>query len=284
MFNNLTNSVDKLIFFGVGQAAFHVARMAESYSLFGTTRDERKIPLLKQERIQPLLIDSNLSLRSKILALLENACLLVSFPPDGPNDKLFSSLSSRCKTIIYISSTSVYGDRYGLIDENTEPDWKNEKSLNRLQAESYWLEKGAIVFRAAGLYGPESGLHLRLRDHSYNLPTESDNYVSRIHLDDLARLVLGAFKKKLAPKSIYLVADAKPAKQIDVVKWLCKEMSIPLPPISDDITNSRIPKSNRQIKAQKILDDLRMDLLYPDYKEGYKQCLEKSDFNVGDRE
>jgi len=269
---------NKLVLLGVGQVASHVAYLADGYDLIGTTRNKNKVQSLHTDGITSFLIENKLTFQqqNELAKILTNACVLVSFPPNEYSDKIFSSLCSQSKRIIYISSTSVYGDYHGIVDETTKADWQNTRSKLRLEAEKHWLDKGAIVLRAPGLYGPKSGLHLRLSNDSYRLPSKNDNYISRIHLQDLARIILAAFAKPLPANSTYLVGDLKPATQLEVVQWLCNNMNRPLP---EQAEPNNIPISltaNRRVNSKKILDELNIELQFPTYKEGYTDCLKKA--------
>jgi len=271
---------NKLVLLGFGQVASHLANLAQDYKLIGSSRNQIKCSALEKAGIESFFIKPDFAnaQQNEIAELLANAYVLVSFPPDEISDKIFSHLSSRSKKIVYISSTSVYGNYTGIVDESTKPDWQNERSKIRLQAEQYWLNKGAIVLRAPGLYGPESGLHIRLRNGTYRLPPRNDNYISRIHLQDLARIILGAFSKPLPNSSIYLVGDLQPATQIEVIQWLCEKMALPMPSLADP---DHVPISltaSRRVNPQKILAELNMELQFRSYREGYMNCLEESDF------
>ncbi len=255
----------RLVMLGVGQVAVQVAALASQYKLFGSTRDPHKSQRLKSLGIMPFVIQSD---------YITGAKVLVSFPPDGQSDELFAGLCTNAGTIIYISSTAVYGRYGGVVNESTPVDWQSEKSKLRLQAERIWLERGAIVLRAPGLYGPESGLHLRLGNGSYRLPPDNTNYLSRIHLKDLARIILSAYAKPLSAGSIYLVGDLEPAPQIDVVQWLCQKMNIPLPDICAPEVVPETLTANRRVDASKILSELNIKLEFPTYKEGYSDCLQ----------
>ena len=265
----------QLLMLGVGQVALQVAEIASQYKVFGTTRNANKSQVLKSAGIIPFIVPDFFSRQSeKLIEHIAESDVLVSFPPDGQSDAMFSALCSKAKTIIYISSTSVYGNYSGIVNELTPVDWQSDRSKLRLQAEKFWLEKGAIILRAPGLYGPASGLHLRLRSNSYRLPPQNTNYISRIHLQDLARIILAAFAKPLPSSSIYLVGDIQPAPQIEVVQWLCQKMNLPLP---DYCAPDSVPvtlTANRRIDASKILNELNIKLEFPTYKEGYSNCMQ----------
>ena len=124
------------------------------------------------------------------------------------------------------------------------------------------------MLRAAGLYSQDSGLLTRLRAGNYRIPGDGLRYVSRIHIDDLARIILAALAKA-EPASTYVVADRRPSTHLEVALWLCRKFKLPIPntmPI-DEVHETL--RGNRQICADKVLRELEVDLLYPSFVEGY---------------
>jgi hypothetical protein len=266
----------KLFFFGVGNTAlWTAAQTGEQLALYGTTRDINKKAELIKAGIEPIVLDAESSqLPTEALrSILDEAFVLVSYPPHSASDDRFSLLVGGAKSVIYISSTGVYGRQVGVVDETTAVDSELEAAQVRLAAERLWLNQGAIVLRAPGLYCPASGLHVRLRSGSYRLPAEGKNYTSRIHLKDLGRLILRAFEQPLAKQSIYLVGDLQPASQLEVVSWLCAKMNLAMPPSAPLDAVPQSLRGNRRVSAAKILSDLAFELEFPTYREGFAHCL-----------
>lgn len=184
-------------------------------------------------------------------------------------------MAAGAERIIYISSTGVYGRQIGVIDENVNVDDQNNETAARLAAERIWKDQGAIILRAPALYSHETGLHLRLRNGTYRLPGDGSGYTSRIHLKDLARLIISAFEKPLGKGSIYVVGDLKPATQKEVVTWLSAQMNLPMPEaVPLNMVSSHL-SSNRRILPTKILSELGIELEFPTYREGFIDCLKE---------
>lgn len=269
--------VNKIVLLGVGQTARALVNFISNDSaveVWGTTRNQSGSALCDLG-IRPILLDAQDRWQKTLTEVCHDASVLVSFPPDGNSDRVFSEIvfAAKPKAVIYISSTGVYGKTEGVIDENSAVDEDDPRALARLNAERIWLAK-ARVLRAPGLYNADSGLHRRLLSGSYRLPGDGLNYVSRIHLDDLAAIIAKAFVSQ-ARLSLptYVVGDLKPASHLEVVTWLCQKLSLPLPaslPFSDVNPSLR---GNRQIRAAKILAELDIELRYPTYVEGFTQCL-----------
>ena len=261
----------RLVLLGFGNVALAVRAAAGCYNeIAGTTRSVERLSSIDTQGVKSFLLSAELG--KSVRELIEGADLLVSFPPERQSDEVLSKLAKSARKIVYISSTGVYGKISGKIDESSPVDLEFPGAAERLGAEELWREQGAIVLRAPGLYGPKTGLHIRLRERTYRLPGDGQNHISRIHLADLARIALAALECGIAA-SVYVVGDLAPVPQIEVVEWLCRKMNLPLPlsvPL-DEVSPTL--RGNRQVMADRVLRDLDLKLLFPSYKEGFEQCL-----------
>lgn len=272
----------KLVFLGVGQVARALAdqinrnsHSRDAFELIGTTRSAENVAAIRASGIEPLVVPI-FSGSEQLRAALKNAFVVVSFPPDPSSDVRASELAeaSGSARIVYISSTSVYGKAEGVIDENTSEDFKSPYSATRLQAEESWWSVGSTIIRAPGIYGRGSGLHNRLLSGQYRLPGDGSNFVSRIHVDDLSTMILKALTTE-PEESIYVAGDALPTTHRELVEWLTERLSLPFPesvPLEDCHYTQQ---GNRKINAGKIVSDLKVELKYPTYKEGYGEELAK---------
>ncbi len=261
----------RLVLLGVGNVATAVNSRAREYEeVVGTTRSTERQDLIASRGMTPFLL-SPASYR-QLQTLIQGSDLLVSFPPDIETERDLATLSIDANKIVYISSTGVYGKMRGRIDETSPVDRSDVNAAARLNAEDIWRNLGAVVLRAAGLYGVNTGLHLRLRQSDYRLVGDGNRFVSRIHLDDLARIVLAAFSCA-QPGALYVVADKMPALQSEVVTWICHQLNIAVPAFAQEKESILTRQADRQIIASKVLSDLQIELAYPSYKEGYAQCM-----------
>ncbi|HEY9679854.1 MAG TPA: hypothetical protein V6C76_17760 [Drouetiella sp.] len=271
--------MDKLLLLGVGNVAINVAKLvASECTIYGTTRKLDKIPMLQAAGVEPLLLDSNLELSdlSGVMKdyedLMKGADILVSFPPDMKTEQALAPFCAGSRRIIYISSTGVYGKVSGEIDENSPTDAGDETARKRLESERIWLDAGAIVLRCPGLYGTESGWHLRLKSGTAKIPGPGTNVASRIHLKDLARLIIQCFELKLR-STLYLVGDEQPASHFDTISYVCEKMNVPLPPVASLDEVSPTLRGNRMINPHKLYEEINFTLDYPHYKAGYDAIL-----------
>lgn len=265
-------SSEHLFLLGTGQVGKAViAQARDGRRITASTRNPNRIFELADLKIEPFIMP--LPSAELVQSLAHGADVLVSFPPDGKTDAILAPACSKARRIIYISTTGVYGKTSGRIDESTPADQVDERMRPRLEAESIWKEQDAIVLRVPGIYGPASGMHKRLKDGSYKMPGDGSNCVSRIHVEDLAMIILTMFERASLEESTYLVGDENPCSLMEVVSWLCNEMNIPMPEsVSLDEVNPTL-RGNRKIDGSRILKELGIALKYPTYKEGYRHCL-----------
>ncbi|CAN5125537.1 SDR family oxidoreductase [soil metagenome] len=259
---------DSIVLLGVGNVAFHLAKLlANRCTIFGTTRSADRVPLLEAVGIQPIIVDAEPLPKQ----LLTDANILVSFPPDGSTDSIWSAQCTVGKRVVYISSTGVYGKTKGVITEDSPVDVEDPRAAKRLEAENIWRARGATILRCPGLYAAETGMHLRISH--LKIPGDGTSYVSRIHLDDLARIIVACFEKT-AGSSTYVVGDLKPSTHLETITWLCERMGIELPGFADLSEVSPTLRGNRQIDSSKLLKELNITLQYPTYRDGYGAILD----------
>ena len=201
--------------------------------------------------------------------------VLVAYAPDGRTDAEIAPKLAAAAHVVYISTTGVYGARRGHIDEATPVDPTEPRARDRLDAERGYGDAGATILRAAGIYGPGRGLHLRLQSGTFRIPGDGAGVVSRIHVADLARLVLGVFRR--APEGgrgeVFVAADDTPVPQIEVIEWLCRRLALPMPPRVPVDEAPATLRHDRAVDNRRIKTWTGLSLLYPGYREGFESCL-----------
>jgi nucleoside-diphosphate-sugar epimerase len=225
--------------------------------------DVRVVPMLEADAVQSL--------------IPKGAHVLLAFPPDGATDAKVSSALGAAASIVYLSTTGVYGSRRGQVDERTPVDPADPRARQRLDAEKRYLDLDATVLRSAGIYGPGRGLHRRVRDPGFRVPGEA-RVVSRVHVDDLARIAVCALHRM--PRGggggrIFVVADDLPVPQIEVIRWLCVRLGLPLPQPTEHSqrVDGLARVSDRAVDNTAVKAALGIELMYPSYKEGFEACL-----------
>lgn len=192
--------------------------------------------------------------------------VLVCFPPDGHTDAALAPLLASASSVSYVSSTSVYDAHAGVVNDFTPAA---SAPSARLDAEAAYRAVGATVLRAPGIYGPDRGLHVRVQRGLHQMPGAGDNHVSRIHVDDLAALLLASHKVR---GQTYVVGDAEPVRQRDVVAWICEAYGCAPPPSVPAESVHPTLRVNRLVDGSRALLDLGVQLKFPSYREGMRRA------------
>jgi len=228
-----------------------------------TARDEARAAALKAEGFDVL---RSPTLGSEISQQLDRRThVAVCFQPDEATDARVAPALSGARAITYVSSTGVYGDLRGTIDDATPLPMPNARSAPILAAEAHYRRVGATVLRCPGIYGPERGLHARIVRGQHRIPGDGSRASSRIHVEDLAALILAASRVR---GETFVVGDLAPGPHIDVVRFICEAYGVQPPeslPLEDVPASLR---ADRRVDPSRALAVLGVKLRYPSYRDG----------------
>lgn len=179
------------------------------------------------------------------------------------------------RRLVYVSSTSVYGDcQGGWVDEDTPCEPDREAGRVALAAEralrSHPAGSNAVVLRLAGLYGPGRIPLLGDLAAGRPLPVAADAVVNLIHVDDAATVVLAA-AERAQPPSLLLVSDGHPVPRREFYRYLSELMRLPPPAFAEPDPAERHSQrgfGNKRVRNAKMLASLGVELRYPTYREG----------------
>lgn len=196
---------------------------------------------------------------------------LVTFPPAGPTDAALAPLLARARAVSYLSTTGVYEDLEGVVDDSTPlPTPPSPKYAAVLAAEAAYRAVGAAVLRSPGIYGAGRGIHLRLARGEFKLSGDGSRYGSRIHVEDLAQLLLASAG---TPRETFVVGDLEPCRQRDMVAWLCSQMGVPFPASAALSEVHETLRRNRRIDSARALQRLGVTLKYPNYRAAFAAAV-----------
>lgn len=266
----------RLFCFGMGYVAQHLASVLvqHGWQVAGTSRTHRH--QLTTEK--PLDAEGQAALQAATHAL-------VSIPPqnDAGDDPalLHHNALLGGKWIGYLSTTGVYGDWQGeWVDELSPLRATEPRSLRRIAAEAQWMDRGAEIFRLAGIYGPKRNALEQVRAGTAQRVDKPGQYFSRVHVEDIVQ-VLRAAMEHPQPKAIYNLCDDEPAPSHEVIAYACRLLGKEPPPLVpfEKANLSPMAKSfygaNKRVKNDKINNVLGVDLRYPSYREGLASLLHK---------
>jgi len=194
----------------------------------------------------------------------------------------FTSTNIRPTKVVIISTTGVYGDCEGeWVSEQSPTRPQTERGQRRLDSERVWLAWGreqnvdVVVLRVPGIYAYSRLPRERLKRKIPVVRASECGFTNRIHADDLARICIAAMQRASAG-DIYNVTDGNPGKICEYLQAAAKVLGYdPLPEISMQQAQSELStgmlsylSESRKISNQKLLDELGIELLYPDFNKG----------------
>ncbi|MGA1025722.1 MAG: SDR family oxidoreductase [Lutimaribacter sp.] len=277
-----------LISFGHGYVAQALgqALLADGWQVFGTTRDASRADALANTGVTPLLWSDEGAIRA---AMGQASHLLASAAPGPQGDPVLAAFgpaiaaaAPRLRWAGYLSTTGVYGDHQGAwVDEDTPLTPSTARGQARVLAEAEWQALTALplhIFRLAGIYGPGRGPFAKLRAGTAQRIVKPGQVFSRIHRDDIVR-VLRASMAHPNPGRMYNLCDDDPAPPQDVIGHAAQLLGLPMPPeiAFDQADLGPMARSfyaeSKRVSNARIKQELGVSLAYPTYRQGLASLL-----------
>ena len=198
-------------------------------------------------------------------------------PHMAPLEAALGGLSGHdVQALIYLSSTSVYGDPGGgWVNEQTPPAPLSPWGKMRLELErrvwswGHQQDVPACVVRLPEIYGPGRGPIHRLRSGGYTLRFPR-RYSNRIHIQDLT-MVLDRLGHQ-PDQELLLVADGNPATTEEVYGYAASILGLGSVPRGelDTVDQNRLAllSESKRCANHRLLRWLDQKLRYPSYREG----------------
>ncbi|MBF1803366.1 NAD-dependent epimerase/dehydratase family protein [Alloalcanivorax profundimaris] len=174
--------------------------------------------------------------------------------------------------VLFVSSTAVFGDQDGDLDETTPPRPSRYNGKVVLAAEQEISARTlATVVRFSGIYGPGRRRLLskveKLMRGEEALPAPA--WSNRIHRDDCVGLLHTLAGQWLAGETVpplVVGTDNHPARNLDVYQWLAERLGGTLAVPDTEATGKRLRSGFIAAGGYR--------LRYPDYRAGYQTVLE----------
>jgi nucleoside-diphosphate-sugar epimerase len=276
-----------LIILGCGYVGARLARaaLADGRTVRVCARGTGRLAPLGELGAQVKYLDAGVPKQlGPVMSGLPGATVVYSVPPVAalpPGQAIRAALQAAygagAGCFVLFSSSGLYGsqpDDEVWIDEDTplatdDPPMNNVKS-DELEVERCSFERlRTMILRLAPVYGPGRGLRERIRKGEFRLLEDGQHATSRIHVDDVARVVFAAEAR--APRGArYLVADDEPTTQGEYTRWLCERLGLPLPSSRQifEPGKPRVAHRNRRIRNTRLKQELGVELRYPSFREG----------------
>jgi nucleoside-diphosphate-sugar epimerase len=194
----------KIGVFGCGWLGFPLAKelVKMGYTVNGSTTTKANLDLIGNEGIDPFLVQLyEEGVRGNLISFLKGIDILViNVPPNRAANaedyvpkmrQMYEAIKiMRISKVIFVSSTSVYGELSGEVTEKTIPKPKTETGKQLLTAEKLFKDDPSLattIVRFGGLIGPDRHpvTFLSGRKNMKN----GDDMINLIHLEDCIYLI-----------------------------------------------------------------------------------------------
>ena len=285
----------KILITGCGYLGRVIASLLlqDGHQVAATTRSPEKTASMRRVGIEPFVADITVPESLESLPSTDAVIHAVGFDRSAGLDRrtvsvvglshLLNSMKDRCARFIHVSSTSVYGETQGeWVDETTDchPQSDNgivcfdaEKLVGDLTESSNTVTSATII-RLSGIYGPGRLLR-RIEQIQTNelLAGTGDAWLNLIHVEDAARAVIAALEEPHAGKT-YLISDQRPVSRLEYYSLLSRLLHANPPRFSGkDTSATRTPGRNKRCQSRRSLEQLGIQLLYPDINTGLPAAL-----------
>jgi nucleoside-diphosphate-sugar epimerase len=181
-------------------------------------------------------------------------------------------LRDRAARVVYLSTTGVYGAALE-VDEHTPPAPRTPREQARVDEENDVLAGpwSALVLRPAAIYGPGRGVHVSMAEGRHQVRGDGSNFISRIHVDDLATITAQALVGSVS--GAYPVADEEPCQAREITDFCARLLGLLPPRPTDGLPDTDTRSANRRVDGGAIRKLLGIELRYPTYREGIPASL-----------
>ena len=273
----------QFLLIGCGYTGKRVARrlLARGIKVAATARDTSALSDL--EALGAALLPLDVLRRDTVAQLSDQVSpgtrVLISVPTIkagdqllDPTQRLVDALGDRPSRVVYLSTTGVYGGT-AVVDQQSPVAPLTKRQRLRVAAEQA-VASGpweSVILRPAAIYGPGRGAHVAMREGRYRLIGDGSNFVSRIHVDDLAAHAEKALLSDLT--GAYPVADEHPCPSREIAAFCSKLLNLPEPPSvrAEEVSETR--RADRRVDGSTIRHLLGIELRYPSYREGIPASL-----------
>lgn len=252
----------KISILGCGWLGLPLAKalLGKGFSVNGSTTSVKKIPILENAGISPFLITlSEYKADGNIADFLENSeILIVDIPPKlrGSEKENFVSKirnvipfieKSSTNKVIFISSTSVYGDKHTVVSEKTTPQPDTESGKQLLETEQLLQSNEhfkTTVLRFGGLIG-EDRHPIKFLAGRENLDNP-DAPVNLIHQEDCIGIILKIIETNSWNETFNAVTPYHPSRK-DYYSQKAIRLNLALPKF-----NHTAPSIGKTILSDKV--------------------------------
>lgn len=245
----------------------------KGHQIKGSTTTPDKIPQLEKKGIEPWLITLDPQLSCDNCGAFWDADLLIlNIPPGRGRENIIDYHSrqikevinrvenSPIKKVIFISSTSVYPEVGGVVEEKDAKEGKASRDSGEalLKAEKLLLENESFsttVLRFGGLYGYDRHPAKYLAGKTGLSKAKAP--VNLIHRDDCIRIIEEIIDQEIEGEIFNAVSDGHPPRKM-YYRAAAEQLGLTPPKFKEDKQ-----KGYKAVSNQKLKERLNYDFIYP---------------------
>ncbi len=257
---------DKISILGCGWLGkpLAISLIKKGFTVKGSTTSEEKLREFQEIGITPFLISLDY-LMHNISAFLESEILIVALPSkdiEGFRNLIGHIEKSPVKKVIFISSTSVYGNSEEIVTEESETLPSALTTIEMLFKNSALFE--TTVIRFAGLFGynRKPGNFFK---NGRKIPNP-DGFVNMIHQDDCIQLIEKVIEKNAWNEVFNGCADTHPTRR-DFYTKCTLDIGLEIPEFEEVTEIQQKVISNKKSKEYLDFEYTYGDLLKLNYGE-----------------
>ena len=231
----------RLLILGCGDVGMRLLPLVrDRFRVYAVTSQAARCDELRAAGAIPLVADLDQPATLARLARLAPTIVHLAPPRSSGNKDIrtrsLAAILPEGATLVYVSTTGVYGDCGGaMVDETRPVRPQNARAIRRVDAEQVlraWAVRAhgrLAILRVPGIYAADRLPVERLKNGTPALIAADDVYTNHIHADDLARIIALALHRAMPGRAINAVddSDLKMAAYFDAV---ADAFALPRPP------------------------------------------------------
>ncbi|MEO0466962.1 MAG: SDR family oxidoreductase [Pseudomonadota bacterium] len=228
----MTDAKRSLFCFGLGYVAEKLVDECQTlgWAVGGTVRSRGKADQFIARGISAEVFDG-----TDEIAPPPGADWVISVPPGAQGCPAFAGGghgAATARSIIYLSTTGVYGDlNGGWVFEDSPLLPTSQRAERRMTAEHQWksVRPDLAIVRLPGIYGPGRSVFDRLRAGKARRIIKSGQVFSRVHQSDIVSGLVALLAGN-DTGGVYHFTDDAPAPPQDVIAFGAELLGKPIPP------------------------------------------------------
>jgi nucleoside-diphosphate-sugar epimerase len=271
----------RILILGCGDVGMRLLPLVrDRFRVFAVTSQASRCDELRAAGAVPVIADLDEPDTLQRLARLARTIIHLAPPQsEGTQDRRTRNLTAilpEHATLVYVSTTGVYGDCGGArIDETHPVNPQNARAKRRVDAEKVLRNWGrranarVTILRVPGIYAAQRLPLDRLKKGTPALLPDDDVYTNHIHADDLARIIAAAMFRGL-PGRVYHAVDDSQMKMADYFDAVADAFRLPRPPRQPraELTKAVTPmllsfmSESRRLANERLKSELGIRLQY----------------------